>query len=82
MSKPRRIKRPISGVVLLDKPKGFSSNQTLQKVRWLYQAALCRDPSAAELAAARDSLGTQVTAESIADALWAVLMLPEFLSVR
>lgn len=51
-------------------------------LRWLYQTALCREPTPAELAAARDSLGTQVTAESIADALWAVLMLPEFLSVR
>lgn len=38
MSKPRRIKRAISGVLLLDKPRGFSSNQALQKVRWLYQA--------------------------------------------
>lgn len=38
MSKPRRIKRPISGVLLLDKPRGLSSNQALQKVRWLYQA--------------------------------------------
>ncbi|MFC3149471.1 tRNA pseudouridine(55) synthase TruB [Litoribrevibacter euphylliae] len=28
----------INGVVLLDKPKGLSSNQALQKVRWLYQA--------------------------------------------
>ena len=38
MSQPRRIKRAISGVLLLDKPRGFSSNQALQKVRWLYQA--------------------------------------------
>lgn len=38
MSKPRRIKRTISGVLLFDKPRGFSSNQALQKVRWLYQA--------------------------------------------
>lgn len=38
MSKPRRIKRAISGVLLLDKPVGLSSNQALQKVRWLYQA--------------------------------------------
>lgn len=28
----------INGVVLLDKPKGLSSNQALQKVRWAYQA--------------------------------------------
>lgn len=34
----KRIKRPISGVLLLDKPTGFSSNGALQKVKWLYQA--------------------------------------------
>ncbi|GAA3931424.1 tRNA pseudouridine(55) synthase TruB [Litoribacillus peritrichatus] len=28
----------INGIVLLDKPKGLSSNQALQKVRWLYTA--------------------------------------------
>ncbi len=33
-----RVKRPISGVLLLDKPYGFSSNGALQKVKWLYQA--------------------------------------------
>ena len=38
MNKPRRIKRKISGVLLFDKPQGLSSNQALQKVRWLYQA--------------------------------------------
>jgi tRNA pseudouridine55 synthase len=31
-------RRKISGVLLLDKPVGFSSNQALQKARWLYQA--------------------------------------------
>jgi tRNA pseudouridine55 synthase len=31
-------KRKISGVLLLDKPLGLSSNQALQKARWLYQA--------------------------------------------
>ncbi len=35
----KRIKRPVNGVLLLDKPLGFSSNQALQKVKWLYQAA-------------------------------------------
>jgi len=35
----RRTKRNISGVLLLDKPIGFSSNQALQTVKWLYQAA-------------------------------------------
>jgi tRNA pseudouridine55 synthase len=31
-------RRKISGVLLLDKPAGFSSNQALQKARWLFQA--------------------------------------------
>ncbi len=35
----KRIKKNINGVILLDKPLGFSSNQALQKVKWLYQAA-------------------------------------------
>lgn len=35
----KRVKRPVHGVLLLDKPFGYSSNQALQKVRWLFQAA-------------------------------------------
>jgi tRNA pseudouridine55 synthase len=34
----RRKGRDIHGVILLDKPVGYSSNQALQKVRWLFQA--------------------------------------------
>lgn len=34
----KRIKRTINGVLLLDKPLGYSSNQALQKVKWLFQA--------------------------------------------
>lgn len=35
----KRIKKHINGIFLLDKPLGFSSNQALQKVKWLLQAA-------------------------------------------
>ena len=35
----KRKGRNINGIVLLDKPLGGSSNQILQKVRWLFQAA-------------------------------------------
>jgi tRNA pseudouridine55 synthase len=35
----KRPKKPINGILLLDKPLGFSSNQALQKVKWLLQAA-------------------------------------------
>jgi tRNA pseudouridine55 synthase len=39
MAQFKRVKRNINGVLLLDKPIGFSSNQALQKVKWLFQAA-------------------------------------------
>lgn len=35
----RRKGRDINGIVLLDKPLGGSSNQLLQKVRWLFKAS-------------------------------------------
>ena len=34
----RRKGRDIHGIVLLDKPAGWSSNQAVQKVRWLFDA--------------------------------------------
>ncbi|MEO6698671.1 MAG: tRNA pseudouridine(55) synthase TruB [Paraperlucidibaca sp.] len=38
MSKPRRPRRPIDGILLLDKPIGVTSNQILQWVKHRYQA--------------------------------------------
>ena len=38
MNKPKRPRRPLDGILLFDKPAGMSSNQALQKVRWLFQA--------------------------------------------
>src|ERR1700710_1046598 len=35
----KRVKRDISGVLLLDKPPGYSSNQALQIAKRLYTAA-------------------------------------------
>lgn len=35
---PKRIKKNIDGIFLLDKPIGYSSNQALQKVKWLFKA--------------------------------------------
>lgn len=34
----RRKGRDVHGVILLDKPPGYSSNQAVQKVRWLFDA--------------------------------------------
>ena len=39
MAKARKRKgRPVHGILLLDKPKGLSSNQALQRVKWLMKA--------------------------------------------
>ncbi len=34
----KRVRRDVSGIILLDKPIGFTSNAALQKVRWLLNA--------------------------------------------
>jgi mono/diheme cytochrome c family protein len=49
---------------------------------WLYQFALARVPTAAELTLAREVLGEKPAAQGVQDLLWAVLMLPEFQWVR
>ena len=35
---PARVKRDLDGLILLDKPRGLSSNQALQRVKWLLRA--------------------------------------------
>lgn len=37
--RPKRVKRPISGWVVLDKPYNMTSTQAVGKVRWLFSAA-------------------------------------------
>jgi len=49
---------------------------------WIFDAALCRKATSGEAAAARDLLGETPTRETVADLLWAVVMLPEFQLVR
>lgn len=49
---------------------------------WVFARALSRTPTAAERAAANSLLGDKPTTESVADLLWAVVMLPEFQLVR
>jgi hypothetical protein len=48
----------------------------------LYREALCRPPTAAELAVSRELLGDKPTPDSLSDLLWAIVMLPEFQLVR
>ncbi|MFM8891406.1 MAG: DUF1553 domain-containing protein, partial [Planctomycetia bacterium] len=50
--------------------------------RHLFAAALSRAPTAGEAAAAESILGTAPTESTVADLLWAVVMLPEFQLVR
>ncbi|MCB1673801.1 MAG: tRNA pseudouridine(55) synthase TruB [Pseudomonadales bacterium] len=38
MQQIKRPRRPIDGILLFDKPQGMSSNQALQRVKYLYQA--------------------------------------------
>jgi hypothetical protein len=51
-------------------------------VRTIFTSALGRLPTPAEATAARDILGESPTESSVADCLWAVVMLPEFQLVR
>jgi hypothetical protein len=48
----------------------------------LYLRALCRRPTAEELATARAILGPRVTTDGLADLFWVVFMLPEFQLIR
>ncbi|MBI5802989.1 MAG: DUF1549 domain-containing protein [Verrucomicrobia bacterium] len=50
--------------------------------KWLYQFALARVPTTAELSLSREVLGEKPTSQGVQDLLWAVLMLPEFQLVR
>jgi hypothetical protein len=51
-------------------------------ITWLYQATLSREPTASERSALSEAMGGKVTEQSIADSLWAIVMLPEFQRVR
>jgi len=50
--------------------------------RWLFRFALSRNPTDAERSTLRETLGDRVTEQGVDDALWAVIMLPEFQLVR
>ena len=53
-----------------------------QLINVIYQRALCRRPSAEELATARSIVGAPMTEGGVADLLWSVCMLPEFQLIR
>src|SRR5262249_12716221 len=64
--------------LLKEKPKATPD----ERIEEIYLRALCRRPTTQELATARELLGSPVTAEGLADLLWAVVMLPEFQLIR
>jgi hypothetical protein len=66
------------GGTVLEK-RGPGADTLLQ---WMFAAALSREPSAAEAAVVRDILGEHPTKESVADCLWAIVMLPDFQLIR
>ena len=58
MAQVKRIRRNVSGIILLDKPLGFTSNAALQKVRWLLNTTdPLRNQVAAQWPQANGSLG-------------------------
>ena len=50
--------------------------------RTMVRAALSREPSAEELALLAETIGEAPTPQSLSDALWCVVMLPEFQLVK
>ena len=51
-------------------------------LQWIFAAALARQPTPEEAAAAAALLSDTPTKETVADLLWAIVMLPEFQLVR
>jgi hypothetical protein len=48
----------------------------------VYEAALSRPPSKAELSTAKEVVGVELKEDGVEDFLWAVVMLPEFQLIR
>ncbi len=55
---------------------------TDRMIAWLFRAALSRTPTAQEGSLLRASLGERPDEAAVQDAMWAVCMLPEFLTVQ
>jgi hypothetical protein len=53
-----------------------------ERIEEIYLRALCRKPTVEELTAARELLGSAITADGLADLLWSIAMLPEFQLIR
>jgi hypothetical protein len=53
-----------------------------QLIDELFRSALARTPSASELKILTESIGDPASEQTIADVLWAICMMPEFIMVR
>jgi hypothetical protein len=78
-----------NGTILTDTLSRGAKNLLTKKwpdshafITWLYEASLCRQPTESERSALMAAMGDKITEQSIADSLWAVVMLPEFQRVR
>jgi hypothetical protein len=60
--------------------RGWKSPDEL--VDWLWISGLCRAPTAEERRLALAQLGERPEVQGVSDLLWALLMLPEFTTVR
>jgi hypothetical protein len=60
--------------------RGWKSPDEL--VDWLWISGLCRAPTAEERRLALAQLGERLEVQGVSDLLWALLMLPEFTTVR
>jgi hypothetical protein len=62
--------------------KGNATATSEQLIETIHLRALCRRPTAEEMATGRELLGSAPTPQSLADLLWVVFMLPEFQLIR
>jgi hypothetical protein len=62
--------------------KEFDDRDPSELVTWLYEAALSRSPTAAEREIANSLLGEHPTEQGLEDALWIIIMLPEYQIIR
>jgi hypothetical protein len=62
--------------------KQLGGQDSANVVKWLYESALSRQPTAEELSIATDILGSPPTEQGVEDVLWIIMMLPEFQIVR
>ncbi|MBI1323076.1 DUF1549 domain-containing protein [bacterium] len=77
--------KPVSDLLRAGAEKILERNpgkSTAELTSWLFRAALSREPSADERATSAEILTDKPTADTLADLLWVVVMVPEFQLIR